>query len=804
MIIINRLIHKKGDGDLKYNKLFVVVLCLLSLLSFCVYAENEICLAPGETTMVKIDTGKPSYLYFIPKVDGEYAITSLSDCDTLCALYDENMKELMSDDDSGDTSNFYISYNFKAGRKYVLSVWYYGDKINYDMPVLLKLISAVESHKHTYTVEVISSPSCNAEGKSRYSCICGDVYFETYKKLNHSFITEIIKEPDCVNKGKGKDICVLCGLSNEIYLDALGHSFSDKLTVDVSATCTSTGYASRHCERCDKTTDKTVIEKLDHCISDEYIITKMPTCTSKGLKIRSCIFCNKVLEELPGDKTEHKYDLEYEIIKHATCTSKGEKVRRCIDCNKMLETVSIDKTEHIPSDNYVITKKATCTSYGEKIKKCISCDKTLETVQIERISHTASTDYETVKSPTCTSVGEKVRRCTVCNKVLENVSVDKVNHTADENFEIIKAPTCTANGERVKRCTQCNKALITEVISKTGHFLPEEYTVIKNATCTAKGEKVKYCTVCKAISERTDIDKTGHSYSDKYTVDIASTLTESGKKSRHCKSCNSKTDVISIPRIKTVVLEKDSFIYNGKYKTIKVVVKNSKGKKLKKGRDYTVSYKKNKAIGEYKVTVIFKGDYSGKKSLYYKIFPQDASVLDIKQKENSVKLTLKKLKGNVKYRIYKRIKNGKYRLLKETDKPVVVINNLKTGTEYTISVKSVKKVKGKLYKSKNICRVKVSTYPLTTVLTASSTKRGNVTLIWNEVNCDGYEIYKYNSSSAEYEIFKRITKGDITSYVRNNVRRGELCKFKIRAYKQNGKEILFSPYSDVISVRVKY
>lgn len=52
---------------------------------------------------------------------------------------------------------------------------------------------------------------------------------------------------------------------------------------------------------------------------------------------------------------------------------------------------------------------------------------------------------------------------------------------------------------------------------------------------------------------------------------------------------------------------------------VKVVLK---GKTLKKGADYTVSYKNNKAIGTATVTVAGKGDYKGTAKATFKINPQ--------------------------------------------------------------------------------------------------------------------------------------------------------------------------------------
>ena len=71
-------------------------------------------------------------------------------------------------------------------------------------------------------------------------------------------------------------------------------------------------------------------------------------------------------------------------------------------------------------------------------------------------------------------------------------------------------------------------------------------------------------------------------------------------------------------------MSKTSFKYNKKKQKPTVIVKDSKGNDLKEGTDYTVSYsnKNSKKVGEYTVTVTFKGNYEGSKKLTYQIKPK--------------------------------------------------------------------------------------------------------------------------------------------------------------------------------------
>ena len=66
---------------------------------------------------------------------------------------------------------------------------------------------------------------------------------------------EIIKKATCETDGQRKRICTKCQYTQNQTIEALGHEYSDKWTVDTPATPTSKGSMSRHCIRCDSCVD---------------------------------------------------------------------------------------------------------------------------------------------------------------------------------------------------------------------------------------------------------------------------------------------------------------------------------------------------------------------------------------------------------------------------------------------------------------------------------------------------------------------------------------------------------------------
>ncbi len=168
------------------------------------------------------------------------------------------------------------------------------------------------------------------------------------------------------------------------------------------------------------------------------------------------------------------------------------------------------------------------------------------------------------------------------------------------------------------------------------------------------------CNLCKATRNAP------HSY--KSSVSKA-TLTKNGKITKTCSGCKKKVTTATIYYPKTFSLSKTSYTYNGKVQTPTVTVKDSKGKVID-SKYYTISYSSGrKNAGTYKVTVKFKGNYSGTKTLSYKINKIDISKCKVSISGTSYTYNGKVIKPSVK-----------------------IINpygsTLKNGTNYTVTYSS--------------------------------------------------------------------------------------------------------------------
>ena len=183
-----------------------------------------------------------------------------------------------------------------------------------------------------------------------------------------------------------------------------------------------------------------------------------------------------------------------------------------------------------------------------------------------------------------------------------------------------------------------------------------------------------------------------HVYKEKTTK---ATLTENGKIEKLC-SCGEVHSSKTIYYPKTIKLDKTSYVYNGKVRTPSVIVKDAKGKALKKGTDYTVSFDKGrKKVGEYEVKVKLKGKYQGTKTLTFTIKPKACQ-------HTSTKSTTTKATAYLNGKVVKKCTDCNKVIKTSTIYNVSIIKLDKTSYEYDGEVKTpsviVKNAEGKTLK----------------------------------------------------------------------------------------------------------
>ncbi len=183
------------------------------------------------------------------------------------------------------------------------------------------------------------------------------------------------------------------------------------------------------------------------------------------------------------------------------------------------------------------------------------------------------------------------------------------------------------------------------------------------------------------------------------TLFTSASLTNDGTKVEHCGRCGNDVKVTPIiPKILKVSFEKQTVNHTGKKVSTKVVVKDSVGKTLTAGADYTVTLKSDfKALGKHTAVVTFKGNYTGQKTITLNIVPKGAKFSKVTPAKKQIKLKWKKVKDvngyEIQYSLNKKFKGAKTAKIKKASKVSNTIKKLKSKKTYYVRIRTFKKVK---------------------------------------------------------------------------------------------------------------
>ena len=298
-----------------------------------------------------------------------------------------------------------------------------------------------------------------------------------------------------------------------------------------------------------------------------------------------------------------------------------------------------------------------------------------------------------------------------------------------------------------------------------------------------------------------------HTYST--TTTTKATTTENGGIFAICTECGDTKAIKTFYAATSITLSKTSYVYDGKNKTPKVTVKDSKGNILVKNTDYKISVASNRSgIGRYTVKVTLMGNYSGTKKLYFYILPgKPATIKSASQTTSSVKLSWSEVPGAVGYTVYRYSPSKKaYVNAGTTDGTSFTVKKLYDGTKYTFRVVAYgETAAGKSYDSEAYALLKTATKtktPELTKVTASSTK-GKAYVYHSNVSGEtGYTVYYSTSKDSGFKKYANFnadtTRCDITGLTS-----GKTYYFKVRTYIKTDSGYVYSPWSAVKSVKVK-
>lgn len=286
------------------------------------------------------------------------------------------------------------------------------------------------------------------------------------------------------------------------------------------------------------------------------------------------------------------------------------------------------------------------------------------------------------------------------------------------NSVVTKNPTCSEFGEKTYTCSNCgdtyviNKDNFTDYdqnewtgVFPLGHTTYNdlsEVTIIKQPNCSELGECTWKCKRCG--EDQYDLivkDLNKHNYK---TTTTKATATADGKVVKKCVGCG-KTSTTTIKKVSTVKLSATKYTYDGKVKSPTLTVKDSSGKALVKGTDYTVTTPSGrKNVGKYTYKITFKGNYSGTKSLSFVINPKNTSISKLTATKGGFKATIKKYTTQttgyqIRYSTKSNMSGAKTVTIAKNTTTSKSVTGLSKGKKYYVQIRTFKTVNGTKYYS---------------------------------------------------------------------------------------------------------
>ena len=347
---------------------------------------------------------------------------------------------------------------------------------------------------HDYVIIGIDAATCDKAKNVTYECKdCGYTITEPVNgPLGHTVVVDEAVEPTCtetgLTEGSHCSVCQAVIVAQNI-VPALGH---DYVAVVTAPTCTTDGYTTHTCSRCnDSYTDSVVPSDINmhKLVSSKPAVAA--TCTTTGLSHEvSCEICGKVVVEQTVtaiDPNNHDY---VAVVTAPTCTEQGYTTHTCSRCSDTYVDAYVDALEHdlVHHD----AQAPTCTEIGwDAYDTCSRCDYTTY-VEKSALGHNYTS---VVTAPTCTTDGYTTHTCSRCNDTYVDSEVDALGH---DHQAVVTAPTCTTGGYTTHTCSRCDDSFVDTYVDALGHteVIDEAVAPTYDETGLTEG---KHCSVCDEV-----------------------------------------------------------------------------------------------------------------------------------------------------------------------------------------------------------------------------------------------------------------------------------------------------------------
>ncbi len=413
--------------------------------------------------------------------------------------------------------------------------------ISNDGPVPQGVMDA-EGHAYRLSTTQIY-PTCRAKGDQWVVCdICGETDVITVQAIGHRY-TNYVSNGDatCLEDGTETAKCDRC---DEGYTDTrtdtgskLGHSFTNYVS-NGDAACLKDGTKTAECDRCDDDYTDTKTDtgsKLGHSFTN-YTSNNNATCLADGSETAKCDRCDQTnTREEVGSTLGHTYE-NYTGNNDATCLADGTETGKCIRCTATDTRADSGSALGHSFANYVPNGDATCDTDGTKTAKCSRCSVTDTVTDVGSAGHVFTT-YISNGNATCLYPGTEDAFCDLCG--VEKHTRVEADSALGHSFTIYRGngdATCLADGTETARCDRCT---VTDTRAAMDSALGHSFTnYISNGdvTCVADGTQTAKCDRCDA-TDTTSLEKLGHALGQWMTVTPPTCLGE-GTERADCSRCD--------------------------------------------------------------------------------------------------------------------------------------------------------------------------------------------------------------------------------------------------------------------------
>ena len=362
----------------------------------------------------------------------------------------------------------------------VYTIYMFGSE---ESKVTFEVVTPKTNHNFEYDVRV-QYATCKEDGKTIYTCHCGESYEEVFEKaLGHNATYVPASDPTCENEGnKQHYLCERCSSyfldidcirkadPSTLVIEPLGHSYSS-WRIESYPTENYFGRLVRTCTR-------GCVEHKALCpLSDkdfyDYELVRANTCEKEGLEIYRYTINNQVIEiENILQPLGHTYG-EWQKEIDPTFETEGRLVRVCARDENHLDYKVLPKLSE-NNYKYTVTVAPTCTEKGLSIYSYYFEWTYYEyEVELNELGHNYS-EFVMVEEPTKEQVGLLERVCLNDEDHVDQIELPILN---EENYvyELVTKPLCETTGLETYTITVEEQEFVVEIVlEKTGHSVDRE------------------------------------------------------------------------------------------------------------------------------------------------------------------------------------------------------------------------------------------------------------------------------------------------------------------------------------------